>query len=73
MPADLAVVGFGDLAFAADLYPALTTVRSQLESAGRRAATSLIALVDGAQPDDPAQLLDTTLVVRASTGPAPTT
>lgn len=73
VPRQVSVSGFDDIFGSELIVPALTTVRSQLESAGRRAATSLIALVDGAQPDDPAQLLDTSLVVRASTGPAPMT
>lgn len=72
VPRQVSVSGFDDIFGSELIVPALTTVRSQLESAGRRAASSLIALVEGEQADDPAQLLNTSLVVRASTGPAPT-
>lgn len=38
VPEQLAVIGFGDLAFAADTYPALTTVRVDGTVIGRQAA-----------------------------------
>jgi LacI family gluconate utilization system Gnt-I transcriptional repressor len=42
VPNDLAVVGFGDLAFSADLQPALTTVRIDGTAIGRQAARFIV-------------------------------
>ena len=42
VPEDLAVVGFGDLPFAADIAPALTTVRIDDAAIGRHAARFII-------------------------------
>ena len=47
VPEQLAVVGFGDLAFAADLYPALTTVRIDGVAIGRQAAQFIVDRVEG--------------------------
>jgi LacI family gluconate utilization system Gnt-I transcriptional repressor len=47
MPAQLAVVGFGDLAFAADLHPTLTTVRIDGTSIGRQAARFIVERAEG--------------------------
>jgi LacI family gluconate utilization system Gnt-I transcriptional repressor len=50
VPARLAVVGFGDLTFAADLHPALTTVRIDGTSIGRHAARFILDRVEGREP-----------------------
>jgi LacI family transcriptional regulator, gluconate utilization system Gnt-I transcriptional repressor len=47
VPEELAVVGFGDLAFAADLQPPLTTVRIDGTRIGRLAARFIIDRVEG--------------------------
>ncbi|MEO5738718.1 MAG: LacI family DNA-binding transcriptional regulator [Variovorax sp.] len=47
VPAQLAVVGFGDLAFSADLYPALTTVRIDGMAIGRQAARFIVDRAEG--------------------------
>ena len=47
VPAQLAVVGFGDLAFSADLYPALTTVRIDGMAIGRQAAQFIVDRAEG--------------------------
>ena len=47
MPGQLSVVGFGDLAFAADLEPALTTVRINGADIGRQAAQFIIDRAEG--------------------------
>jgi LacI family transcriptional regulator len=70
-PRDLSVTGFDDIFGSELVVPALTTVRSQLELAGRRAADNVLAHLAA----DPAAavdggLLQTELVIRASTGAA---
>jgi LacI family transcriptional regulator, gluconate utilization system Gnt-I transcriptional repressor len=47
VPRQLAVVGFGDLDFAADLDPALSTVRIKGDAIGRQAASFIIDRVEG--------------------------
>ncbi|MCY1383473.1 HTH-type transcriptional repressor CytR [compost metagenome] len=47
VPEQLAVVGFGDLEFAADLAPSLTTVRIDGEAIGRQAARFIIERAEG--------------------------
>jgi LacI family transcriptional regulator len=65
VPEDLSVIGFDDLPFAADLSPALTTVRLPLREMGERAMALLLADPDETSP----QTIDVPveLVVRAST------
>ncbi len=52
IPQDVAVVGFGDLDFAADLDPALTTLRIDGRTIGRRAAQLVTDRAEG-RPVDP--------------------
>lgn len=47
VPQDLAVMGFGDLAFAADTAPALTTVRIDGATIGQRAAQWIMHRAEG--------------------------
>ncbi len=51
IPQDIAVVGFGDLAFAADTEPSLTTVRIDGSEIGRQAAGLLLQRAGGLQPN----------------------
>lgn len=50
VPGDIAVIGFGDQDFAADVHPALTTVRVDRDALGQRAAEQLLARIDGGSP-----------------------
>jgi LacI family transcriptional regulator, gluconate utilization system Gnt-I transcriptional repressor len=47
LPKQLAVVGFGDLEFAADLHPALSTVRIDARAIGRQAAQFIVERAEG--------------------------
>ncbi|MEF7612700.1 LacI family DNA-binding transcriptional regulator [Aquincola sp. MAHUQ-54] len=69
IPEQLAVVGFGDLAFARDLHPALTTVRIDGTRIGEEAARCLVDRAEGrTAPADGAPVVDTgfSIVERAS-------
>lgn len=47
IPKDLAIVGFGDLDFAAHTFPPLSTVQIDRAALGRRAAEALLARLEG--------------------------
>lgn len=72
VPEDLSVSGFDDI-FAADLVtPPLTTVRTDLAAAGRKAVERLLVAIGVTAADvtgDAADELTTSLVTRGSTGP----
>ena len=72
VPADLSIAGFDDIDLAQSTNPQLTTVRQPLEEMGRMAVSLLIRLLDGHRVDALHVELATELVVRGSTGPAPT-
>ena len=50
VPRDIAVMGFGDLSTAAQVYPALSTVRIDGATIGRKAAEALLQRFDGDAP-----------------------
>lgn len=70
VPADLSVTGFDDVALAAHVVPALTTVRQNALEWGRISAETLLAAVEERSSPN-VQLHLPALVVRASTGPPP--
>jgi LacI family gluconate utilization system Gnt-I transcriptional repressor len=47
VPGDLAIVGFGDLDFAAHTFPSLSTVRIDRPAVGRKAAEALLGRFEG--------------------------
>jgi LacI family gluconate utilization system Gnt-I transcriptional repressor len=47
VPGQLSVMGFGDLDFAADLHPALTTVRIDGQAIGKQAAQFIVERAEG--------------------------
>ena len=66
IPGDLAVVGFGDLAFAADLNPALSTVHIDGPSIGRQAAQFIIDRSTGRDPGPRIRDIGFSVIERAS-------
>lgn len=73
VPADVSVTGFDDIAAAAFAVPGgLTTVRQPLRDKGARAAAALLDEAGAPRAAASARIvLQATLVVRGSTGPAP--
>ena len=75
VPADLSIVGFDDIPFAALSAPSLTTVHYPIEEIARCAATGLLDRIEGKSPSgemaetDPTVLFVPTLISRESTGP----
>ena len=70
VPRDLSVVGFDDIALAALSDPSLTTVSLSRQTLGRRAVEALIATIGHPDRTGVEIPIETSLVVRASTGPA---
>ncbi|MFT3720031.1 LacI family DNA-binding transcriptional regulator [Pseudorhodoferax sp.] len=66
VPDDVAVVGFGDLGFARDLAPALTTIRIDGTAIGEQAARWIMDRAEGHQPAVRTRDIGFTLVRRDS-------
>jgi LacI family gluconate utilization system Gnt-I transcriptional repressor len=66
VPGRLAVIGFGDLAFAADLHPALTTVRIDGTRIGRQAAKFVVDRAEGRAVAEPVLDIGFSIVQRDS-------
>lgn len=73
VPADVSIVGFDDSPLARQLDPDLTTVRQDVTAKGRAAAAALIQQIAPVAKTRTKKRvsLPTELVVRGSTGPAP--
>jgi DNA-binding LacI/PurR family transcriptional regulator len=72
VPQDLSVVGFDDIDLAAHVDPPLTTVHQPIRQKGVDAVRLLLAEVEKREANRPEHLrLETRLIVRGSTGPAP--
>ncbi|UEM24609.1 LacI family DNA-binding transcriptional regulator (plasmid) [Skermanella mucosa] len=67
VPGDLAVMGFGDLDFAAHTFPALSTVRIDRRAMGRIAAETLLARMEGRTDLDRVIDIGFEVIERAST------
>lgn len=72
VPKDVSVVGFDDIRIAVHNNPSLTTVRQPLEKMGEIAARTLLDRLDNHGSWVPEITIEPELVVRDSTGPAPT-
>jgi LacI family transcriptional regulator, repressor for deo operon, udp, cdd, tsx, nupC, and nupG len=71
VPDDLSVVGFDDSLLIGFTDPPLTTIRQQVLAMGQAAVDALLAQVNGQRPERTEYLFEPELVVRGSTGPAP--
>jgi LacI family transcriptional regulator len=71
VPQDLSVAGFDDIDVSRATTPRLTTVRQPLQEMGRTAVTMLMRQLEGHAHEALSMELETRLVVRQSTGPAP--
>jgi DNA-binding LacI/PurR family transcriptional regulator len=71
VPDDVSVVGFDDIAVARYCVPALTTVPMLTEPMTSAALDLVINSHEGIRPDEH-PVFEPALVLRASTGPAPT-
>lgn len=70
IPADVAVVGFDDIAVAANHRPPLSSVRQDWSKAGRLLGEAILALIDDAGATIGADMLPVELIVRESSRPA---
>jgi DNA-binding LacI/PurR family transcriptional regulator len=73
VPGDLSVVGFDDVDLAETTDPPLTTVHQPVRGKGEAAVRLLLAVIEGRDASPGHRRLETRLVVRSSTGPAPLT
>lgn len=71
VPGRLSITGYDDMEIAAHLQPSLTSISTDVVAWGRAAATRLLEVIHHL-PLTPVDLPGARLVVRASTGPAPT-
>jgi DNA-binding LacI/PurR family transcriptional regulator len=72
VPADVSVVGYDDSTFMSCTDPPLTTVRQPIEPMGRMVIELLVGQMAGGKGDRDEYFFEPELVVRGSTGPAPT-
>ncbi|QMV42301.1 LacI family DNA-binding transcriptional regulator [Cohnella cholangitidis] len=70
VPGDISVVGFDDIELASYVRPALTTVRQDRITIGRKSIEMLDELINDAELAPPETIVPTELIVRDSCGPA---
>jgi DNA-binding LacI/PurR family transcriptional regulator len=71
VPEEVSVVGYDDSALMSCTAPPLTTVRQPIESMGNAAVELLVKEIAGVRVTHGELLFEPELVVRGSTGPAP--
>lgn len=72
VPEDVSLVGCDDVAAAEMSRPALTTISARYDLAGRSAVDLLVGLIGETVTESDAVTLPTQLIIRQTTGPAPT-
>ncbi|WP_373231054.1 LacI family DNA-binding transcriptional regulator [Cohnella sp.] len=70
VPQDISVIGFDDIEIASYVQPALTTVRQDMITIGKRAIELLDDLINDEQLAPPEAIIPTELIIRGSCGPA---
>ncbi len=73
VPQDLSVVGFDDIDIAQHTNPPLTTVHQPIRQKGESAVRLLLSVVERRDLHPEQLRLETRLIIRGSTGPAPRT
>jgi LacI family transcriptional regulator len=71
IPEDLSVAGFDDSSLASHVFPSLTTIRQPLARMAERAVQVLIGAGSARGPGAGTVIVPSSLVIRDSTGPAP--
>ncbi|HEY5436731.1 MAG TPA: LacI family DNA-binding transcriptional regulator [Candidatus Limnocylindrales bacterium] len=71
VPQDMSVVGFDDIDISQHTNPPLTTVHQPIRQKGESAVRLLLAVVERRDPRPEQIRLETRLIIRGSTGPAP--
>ena len=71
VPDDVSVVGFDDIELARHVQPPLTTVRQPVRRKGEEACRLLLAAIERGETQPDHHRLETRLIVRGSSGPAP--
>ncbi|MFC5663417.1 LacI family DNA-binding transcriptional regulator [Kitasatospora misakiensis] len=69
VPQDVSVVGFDDIAEAADFIPPLTTVHQDFAEVGRRCVEGVLKQIRNQAAEQGTTLVPTRLILRASTAP----
>lgn len=72
VPDDVSVIGFDDAFHARHLWPPLTTIRQPVDALGEAAAKQLLTLLANPASGPLQTIIETSLVVRESVGPART-
>ena len=70
IPGDLSVAGFDDIPLASRIWPSLTTIRQPVEEMAVRATALLLRQLRGLDDSDIGNTVESTVVLRESTGPA---
>jgi LacI family repressor for deo operon, udp, cdd, tsx, nupC, and nupG len=71
VPGDISVTGFDNAVLSRYVEPAITTVTSPMQQLGTVGWQLLNEALEGRRPEAPPPLLEATVVIRGSTGPAP--